>query len=627
MLSALTLNAESRSIVVGTPGTLHQSFQTIEQDSLSSLTIAGSLNNADVRFLRRLCGSDSLFNPASPALSIEHLNLSKVSFVPDSNSYATGQSGKSYRITSPHTLPAFFLHGCDVSRITLPEKLDSMGYVALGFSKLKSIEIPEGVYTESTAIYNLPLLTDMRVPAMVNGVAPAQMGLPKLRTAKYGSMDYMMSAAFKDLTDLEEIIFEGVVGHIDGYVITNCPKLKRITFRGPINTTGGQQFVKDCPMLEEVRFDGLVMSTGFGEPVNCPKLKGYTIDGAIVMSGDSINFPTNSTDEIVKRKDMVEQLRQIAHWQAKIFSDPRQKFLYNAAGSTAEKTIELLEAAGLTDEKAALESAIEKVMQSIDRRPKLEILKDSPAYKATPDSSTIKFTYAEASDSLLTLSREYFNLDSIAGNGDDISKIKNLLYWVHDLVRHDGSSTWPNCKFNLREIAQVCHDEERGVNCRFMAMMLTEALLAEGIPARYLTCLPKAWDIDNDCHVICIAWSESLNKWVWVDPTFAAFVTDENGLLLHPGEVRYRLQNDMPLILNEDANWNHEVKQTKKDYLEEYMAKNLYIITCNTINQAEPEGRTSHTQGKEVVLVPEDTNYNRAHIITTDYDKFWQAPK
>jgi hypothetical protein len=165
-----------------------------------------------------------------------------------------------------------------------------------------------------------------------------------------------------------------------------------------------------------------------------------------------------------------------------------------------------------------------------------------------------------------------------------------------------------------------------GYNCRALAISLTEALLAEGIPARYITCESKAWDTDNDCHVICVAWSESLNKWIWVDPTFAAYVTDENGVLLHPGEVRYRLQHDLPLVLNSDANWNNKVVQTRENYLEEYMAKNLYIMSANMLNQAEPEGVSSHEQGGFAALVPVDSNYSGAAIITTDEDWFWQAP-
>ena len=33
----------------------------------------------------------------------------------------------------------------------------------------------------------------------------------------------------------------------------------------------------------------------------------------------------------------------------------------------------------------------------------------------------------------------------------------------------------------------------------------------------------------NDCHVINVVYSATLDKWVWVDPTFDAYVVDENG--------------------------------------------------------------------------------------------------
>lgn len=70
--------------------------------------------------------------------------------------------------------------------------------------------------------------------------------------------------------------------------------------------------------------------------------------------------------------------------------------------------------------------------------------------------------------------------------------------------------------------------------------------------------------------------------------------------MLHPVEVRYRLQHDLPLILNEEANWNNRVKQTADYYLKEYMAKNLYFLETNIWYQAEPEGESNHPQGKSV---------------------------
>ena len=249
----------------------------------------------------------------------------------------------------------------------------------------------------------------------------------------------------------------------------------------------------------------------------------------------------------------------------------------------------------------------------------LDLLKSSPSYRAD-------FNYAPPSDPDLIKTREYFNLDSVAGDGDDISKIKNLMYWVHDLVRHDGSSPWPGCNLNIIDLYETTKRENRGLNCRMMAIMLTEALLAEGIPSRYITCQSEAFDLDQDCHGINVAWSESLDKWVWIDPTFAAYVTDDAGKMLHPGEVRQRLIEGKSITLNEDANWNHKTKQTKEEYLEDYMAKNLFIMSANTINQPEPEGNSDRKQGYSVALVPEGTYYEGARYNTSDYDYFWKKP-
>ena len=96
-----------------------------------------------------------------------------------------------------------------------------------------------------------------------------------------------------------------------------------------------------------------------------------------------------------------------------------------------------------------------------------------------------------------------------------------------------------------------------------------------GIKSRYVTCMPKDPN-DNDCHVINSVYSQQLNKWIWIDLSFNAYVKDEKGNFLGIAEIRERLINNKPLVLNEDANHNNETKQTKEEYLENYMAKNLY---------------------------------------------------
>ena len=63
-------------------------------------------------------------------------------------------------------------------------------------------------------------------------------------------------------------------------------------------------------------------------------------------------------------------------------------------------------------------------------------------------------------------------------------------------------------------------------------------------------------------------YSNTLDKWIWVDPTNNAWVMDENGIMLSVQEVRERLRDGRPVTLNEEANWNNQQKITKEYYLD-----------------------------------------------------------
>ena len=115
-----------------------------------------------------------------------------------------------------------------------------------------------------------------------------------------------------------------------------------------------------------------------------------------------------------------------------------------------------------------------------------------------------------------------------------------------------------------------------------------------------------------------------MGKWIWMDASFAAYVTNENGLLLHPGEVRERLIKGLPVVLNEDANWNHKTKQTKEGYLENYMAKNLYMLDAHLESRFETEPADG-SGSPRMYLVPEGFWPLSGHT-TYDDRYFWQAP-
>ena len=258
-----------------------------------------------------------------------------------------------------------------------------------------------------------------------------------------------------------------------------------------------------------------------------------------------------------------------------------------------------------------------------DRQP-LSVLKKSASY--AKDNKKIAFIYQPKESMNLRMVRDYFKLDSVAGQGDELSKILNLMHFAHDNIRHDGSNR-AFAEMDAIDLYNYYKTTGKGVNCRQLAISLCEMYLSMDIPARYVTCMPADL-LDFECHVINTVWSSQLQKWLYIDPTFDAWVMDENGTLLSIAEVRERLINDQPLVLCETANWNHESPQTKEDYLETYMAKNLYFFVCKKLNRFNPESlyRNNDPEG-DVRLMPVGfVNNNRKCETTTDPEVFWAKP-
>lgn len=248
----------------------------------------------------------------------------------------------------------------------------------------------------------------------------------------------------------------------------------------------------------------------------------------------------------------------------------------------------------------------------------LFILKRANKYNLSDSRPLPKFNYQSSDNPNLMALRKGFNLDSIAGQGNDVLKILNLLQWVHNLIPHDGNHDNPEVK-NALSMINVCKKDDRGLNCRGLALVLNECYLAMGIKSRIVTCYPKdILKIDPDCHVINSVYSESLKKWLWIDPTYNAFVMNENGEMLSIEEVRESLINDKSLILNPNANWNNKQTQTKEGYLKNYMAKNLYMLESPATSEYNME---THREGKTISyikLLPLDYDNQKPDKVESD---------
>jgi len=265
---------------------------------------------------------------------------------------------------------------------------------------------------------------------------------------------------------------------------------------------------------------------------------------------------------------------------------------------------------------------MEKIREKSDY---IFILRQAGKYQHDEKTDLPVFSYEAATSNNLKNVRGFFQLDSIAGQGDELSKIINMMTWIHNNIRHDGGN-FALCEFTSIDLYNYGKSTGQGINCRHLAIALNEMYLAMGFKSRWVTCLPQN-ENDQDCHVINSVYSQTLNKWLWIDPTFNAYVKDENGNFLSIEEVRERLIDDRPLVLNENANWNNQNKQTKEQYLDGYMAKNLYWFQCAANSCFNPESRYRNTGQTYISLCPlgyERSAMDRKEVITHDESYFWE---
>lgn len=279
-----------------------------------------------------------------------------------------------------------------------------------------------------------------------------------------------------------------------------------------------------------------------------------------------------------------------------------------------------------------LEPKAEKAPFGYDRAyDYLSLLKSSPPYAYEPTAGYPEFTYQEPTDENLSELRTAYELERVAGDGDELSRIVNLLRWAHQSLRHNGGvGVQPE---NSLAILRHHQQTSSGVNCVMMAIVLNEAYLATGFRSRVIHGNGRDWVFNGEWHTFNAVYSNTLNKWLFVDPMNQAYFTDDRGTPLSVAEVRGHLRQDAPLYLNADADYNGQPVNAE-DYLH-YLSKNLYRFSASLHSAFGnywlfhlPEGTTRtyfhldpRGQRQEGLGGPSTVNY-----FTSNPDHYWTEP-
>lgn len=211
-----------------------------------------------------------------------------------------------------------------------------------------------------------------------------------------------------------------------------------------------------------------------------------------------------------------------------------------------------------------------------------------------------------------------YDLDSVINGKKDVDLMKTLLVWECSILNHN-SQGYPDGEYDLESL--INYGKENGLNCRGLSEILSEVLKMYGIKAQVICCIPYT-DVAMDGHVVVNAYSEELNQWIMLDPTYCLILQDETGKYIDVRNLRNSIANNSKVIMNEEAAYNED-KMTDlalKDYLC-YMAKNSCCYTKRgKINDKECEIMLVSDGYQEVG----DYSNEYGVVITTDDKKFWE---
>jgi len=247
------------------------------------------------------------------------------------------------------------------------------------------------------------------------------------------------------------------------------------------------------------------------------------------------------------------------------------------------------------------------------------------------------FSYADRSEPRLIAFRRAFDLASIAGNGSELARWQRLMAWVHGLTTHAPNPKRPEQMDGLY-LTRAALERGQRFNCWMYATVLNDALLSLGYTSRLAHIYPIQ-EKPNESHLVVAAYSSDFGKWVQLDPDMCAIVFDDQGVPLHPGEIRKRLVRRAPLVVSDSVHMAYTRwlgRRVLKRLYVGYLAKNLFRMECpivSTPGYETPSSGRTYIQlipdGYHDEWLPSPTHTPGGNTIRymRDESGFWQAPR
>jgi hypothetical protein len=264
----------------------------------------------------------------------------------------------------------------------------------------------------------------------------------------------------------------------------------------------------------------------------------------------------------------------------------------------------------------------------------LDLLRAYPVFGAEGVESPVAldFRYSSAMDDSLRKLRDIYDLDAVAGNGDELDRIINLMGWVYELGIHGDNPEFPKLRNAFTFIRQV-QVKGKALNCYMKTDILNEFYLAMGLASRHTHLLPYE-DESVTSHFVTSVYSRALEKWIMMDPDFGVYVTDAKGTILGVAEVRRHLVTGEPMeeVYVGERNPDNPVEDV--DYFG-FLSEFIFKMRCPIASEFDQDSRPVREYyelipdgyRRETLYGTLTTRRNKKILFIADEGAFWQAPR
>lgn len=312
MLATVTADAQSeRTINVATPGTLPALIGDSDKNTITKLTLTGSLDGTDILFIREMAGSSFNTWEQNEEGQLAELDLSGATIVGGGAQYCSA-TDECY--TTDNAVGSYMFYNCDrLTKLRLPNSATSIcSFAIYDMDQLADLDLGTGISEIGQwGVCSNHSLRQLVVPQQVTAMGDyAFDGNEALERVQLGNqIQELPSNCFSSCSSLQEVVLHSQLKRIGDGAFSYCYQLKEIKLPASLTSIGESAFYR-CDALEEINLGEGITELGNSAFQGCTALSKVHLPNSLATISESAFYGCRALTDI----NLDEQITAIGRY-------------------------------------------------------------------------------------------------------------------------------------------------------------------------------------------------------------------------------------------------------------------------------------------------------------------------